>query len=293
MKQQSYVLITPAKNEETFIERVIESVVTQTVLPEKWVIVSDRSTDGTDEIVRKYAARYAFIKLVRVHEECHKGFEAKVNAFKTGYAEAGTVPYRFIGNLDADVSFEPTYYDQIIGQLDGNPRLGIAGGIIQELIDNKYVCQDISLNSVAGAVQLFRRECYEEIGGYFPMEYGGIDAAAEIVARASGWEVQTFPEYKVLHHRRVTTGKRSIVGTRFYQGVTNYLLGYSPVFHITRAVYRMRQDPVVIGGAAAITGYLYAWILQKERRSPPGAIRFLRKEQRRRLMTYFINGKRY
>lgn len=288
MTHPAYVLITPARNEEAFIEKTLQSVVTQTVLPEKWVIVSDRSTDRTDEIVRRYAEVYSFIQFVRVREQSHRNFEAKVNAFKTGYDSIGNVEYEFLGNLDADVSFEPSYYQNIMAHFAGNNKLGIAGGIIQELINNKYLCQNISLNSVAGAVQLFRKECYEKIGGYIPMEYGGIDAAAEILARAGGWEVRTFPEYKVLHHRRVTTGKKNIFATRFYQGVTNYSLGYSPVFHITRSLFRMMQRPPFIGSAASILGYYYAFIQRRQRKLPDNVIRFLRNEQRGRLKSYFI-----
>lgn len=292
MTRSSYVLITPARNEEAFIEKTIQSVVSQTILPERWVIVSDRSTDGTDDIVRRYAAAHSFIQLVRVQEESHRNFGAKANAFTAGYDSIGNVECEFLGNLDADVSFEPSYYQNIMTHFAHNNRLGIAGGIIQELIKNKYVCQNISLNSVAGAVQLFRKECYEKIGGYIPMEYGGIDAAAEILARANGWEVKTFPQYKVLHHRRVTTGKRNIIATRFYHGMTNYLLGYSPFFHIMRSFFRMMQRPIFIGSVASILGYYYAFIQRREKRLPDSAVRFLRNEQRGRLKSFFINGEK-
>ena len=292
MSHPPYVLITPAHNEEAFVEKVIQSVISQTVLPEKWVIVSDRSTDKTDEIVQRYAKDYRFIQLARIQEKRKQNFGAKANAFKVGYDSIGPVQYDFIGNLDADVSFEPTYFQNILTHFLENTRLGIAGGIIQELINGHYVCQNISLNSVAGAIQLFRKACYEKIGGYIPMEYGGIDAAAEILARAYGWEVRTFPQYKVLHHRRVTTGKRNIVSTRFYQGVTNYLLGYSPLFHILRSFFRIMQQPILIGCVASIAGYYSAYFQRRERKLPDNAIRFLRSEQRDRLKSYFKRGQR-
>lgn len=290
MTRPSYVLITPAHNEGAFIEKTIQSVISQTILPERWIIVSDRSTDNTDEIVRKYAEDYNFIRLLRVEEErcCH--FGAKVNAFKAGYDSLKNVKYDLLGNLDADVSFDPSYYQTIIAHFAGNNRLGIAGGIIQELIGGKYVCQNISLNSVAGAVQLFRKECYEQIGGYIPMEYGGEDAAAEILARFKGWKVRTFPEYMVLHHRRVTTGKKNIIATRFYHGVINYSLGYSPVFHIMRSLFRMARSPLFIGSVSSILGYYYAFLQRRARELPDSAIRFLRNEQRDRLKSYLLNG---
>lgn len=286
----SYVLITPARNEEAFIEKTIQSVISQTVLPKWWIIVSDRSTDRTDEIVRRYAATYSFIRLVRIQKTSQRNFGAKVNAFKAGYDSLGNVGYDFIGNLDADVSFVPSYYQDVMTHFADNNRLGIAGGIIQELINDTYVSQNISLNSVAGAVQLFRKECYENIGGYIPLEYGGIDAAAEILARTNGWEVRTLPQYKVLHHRCVTTGKRNIFATRFYQGMTNYLLGYSPFFHIMRSLHRVVQRPLLIGSIASILGYYCAFFQRKDRKLPDSAVTFLRNEQRGRLKSYFVNG---
>jgi len=292
MEHKSYVLITPARNEEAFIEKTIQSVISQTVLPKKWVIVSDGSTDKTDEIVKKYLPDYPWMELIRMPEHRDRSFAAKTTCFNAGYQRLNGIQYDIIGNLDADVSFQPSYYQSIITLFANNNKLGIAGGIIQELINNKYICQNISLNSVAGAVQLFRKECYEKIGGYIPMEYGGEDAAAEILARMNGWEVRTFPEYKVLHHRRVTTGKSNIIATRFYQGTTNYLLGYSSIFHIMRSLFRIMGKPFFIGSIVSIIGYYYAYFQRRKRKLPDNAIRFLRNEQIGRLRSYIVKGKR-
>ena len=210
MIKKKYVLITPTRNEEAYIERTLEAVCKQTILPLKWIIVNDGSTDSTEAKVKKYTSNYSFLELVNLNRIGNANFGSKVNAFQEGYNYVKKLDYDFIGNLDADVSFEPAYFGNILHKFGENEKLGVAGGIIQELINNKYVTQDISTNSVAGAVQLFRKECYAGIGGYIPMEYGGIDAAAEILARMNGWEVQTFSEYKVLHHRRVKTGKKNI-----------------------------------------------------------------------------------
>ena len=101
----SYVLITPARNEAQFIELTIKSVVAQTVLPLKWVIVSDGSTDGTDDIVRKYAADHPWIELVRMPERRERHFAGKVHAFNAGYARVRDLVYEVIGSLDGDISF--------------------------------------------------------------------------------------------------------------------------------------------------------------------------------------------
>src|SRR4051812_22547619 len=100
----TYVLITPARNEAQFIELTLRSVVSQTVTPVKWVIVSDGSTDGTDEIVLKYAARYSWMELVRMPERTERHFAGKVHAFNAGYAKVQDVKHDVIVSLDADIT---------------------------------------------------------------------------------------------------------------------------------------------------------------------------------------------
>lgn len=280
---EQYVLITPARNEEKYIECTIRSVVAQSVKPLRWIIVSDGSTDRTDEIVETYARRCSFIKLLSARNVGKRNFGSKVNAFNSGYNSLEGLSYSFIGNLDADVSFAPDYFEKVLNNFDNNPQLGIAGGIIEELINGKYVTQNISLNSVAGAVQLFRRECFEQIGGYIPLKMGGIDAAAEIMARMHGWKVQTLPSLRVLHHRRVATGGGDILKARFRQGKMYYNLGYHPVFQLVRSAYKIADPPVLLGSTVMIAGFMWSYIRSHERGLPQEVNSFLRKEQKRRL----------
>src|SRR5437868_4626503 len=102
----AYVLITPARNEEAYIELTLKSMIAQTVRPLKWVIVSDGSTDRTDEIVRSYAAQHDWIELVRMPERTERHFGGKVRSFDAGRERIQDLPYDIIGNLDADMSFE-------------------------------------------------------------------------------------------------------------------------------------------------------------------------------------------
>ncbi len=292
MSEIKYVLITPARNEEAYIESTIQSVISQSLLPEKWVIVSDGSTDATEAIVSRYESSYPFIQLVTATGSGKPNFGSKVNAINEGYKHLQNLQYNFIGNLDADVSFDSNYFKILLEEFASSDQLGIAGGVICELVNGKYVAQNLSSNSVAGAVQLFRNQCYQDIGGYIPMKFGGIDAAAEIMARMHEWEVRTIPELRVLHPRRVSTGGKNILQTRFNQGITNHLLGYHPLFHIASCVYRFTDKPYFIGGFISIFGYFFA-LLKKDKKSiPQEAITFLRAEQLRRLKLSFLNRKR-
>ena len=123
----SYVLITPAHNEEDFIEKTILSVISQTVLPKKWAIVSDGSTDGTDDIIKRYAKQHDWIEFVRLPQHTDRQFAAKVHAFNAGYEKIKHSEYAIIGNLDADISFEKDYIEFLLSKFDENGKLGVAG----------------------------------------------------------------------------------------------------------------------------------------------------------------------
>lgn len=284
MTASGYVLLTPARNEAAFIGETIRSVTGQTILPRKWVIVSDGSTDRTDDIVRELAEPYPFITLVRRSSaDAERGCSSKVQAFNVGYQHLHDVAYDYIGNLDADVSFASDYFEKILDRFQANARLGIAGGLVHERIDNKFVPQWISSNSVAGAVQLFHRSCYEQVGGYTLRRFGGEDATAEIIARMRGWEVQTFPELKVQHHRRVSAGEGPLLRTKLRHGMSHYSLGYHPLFETLRNAYKFSERPYLIGALLTTIGYFWAMATGMKRELPEEAVRYLRSEQLERL----------
>jgi len=291
MSEKEYVLVTPARNEEANIGRLIQSVVSQTIRPKKWVVVSDGSVDRTDEIVSGYAKEHDFLQLHRAAEHAGQDFGSKAKAFRAGYDQLKGVEFGFVGNLDADVSFGPDYFERLLEKFEANPGLGLAGGLIHERVGEKFEAQHLSPGSVAGAVQLFRRECFEAIGGYIPMRGGGIDAAAEIMSRMHGWTVQTFTELPVQHHRRVFTGKGNMFSSRFQQGVTNYLLGYHPQFHLLSCLSRVWGRPYFLGSAMGILGYAWAWLRGDKRLVPNEVVSFLRAEQKARMTVLFAGRK--
>ena len=286
-----YILMTAARNEDGLIEDTILSVATQTLLPKKWVIVSDGSTDRTDEIVAKLARKYRFIVFLRRSDgEGTRSFSSKVLALKQGYERLQNTDYDLVGNLDADVTFAANYFEKLFQQFRANPRLGLAGGIIHELVGHRFIPQRISLNSVAGAVQMFRRECYEQIGGYLPLRYGGSDSAAEIIARMRGWQVETFPEFEVRHHRRVASGSGGLVKREWRHGLGHYSLGYHPIFELLRNAYKILDRPYVVGTALMTLAYLWALVTAKPRELPEEAVRYLQAEQRERLLSMVLKN---
>lgn len=279
----SYVLITPARNEEMFIERTIQSVISQTVLPGKWVIVSDGSTDGTDEIVGKYLKEHTWIELIRLPGKGDRNFASKVNAFNAGYRRARDIPFDYIGNLDADISFERDYFEFLLGRLVEIPGLGVAGTPFVEDSFHPYDHRFANFDHVSGACQLFRRKCFEEIGGYVPIKGGGIDWVAVTTARMKGWKTRTFPEKTCFHHRKMGTGNSNSVMARFRHGEHDYYLGGHPLWQLFRALFQMKTKPYVLGGVSLFAGYGWACIRRVERPVSRELVLFHRAEQLSRL----------
>ena len=282
-----YVLVTPARNEAQFIELTIASVMAQTVLPVRWVVVSDGSTDGTDDIVARYAAQHSWIELLRMPERRERDFAGKVHAFNAGYARLQNLDWEMIGSLDADISFDPDYFSFLAGKLQGDPALGLVGTPFQETSGESYDYRFVNIEHVSGACQLFRRECFTAIGGYMPVRGGSIDHIAVLTARMKGWKTRTFPEKFCLHHREMGTAQQSVVRSRFLYGAKDYRIGNHPLWELFRTVYQMSKRPWLVGGVALGSGYVWAWIRRTDRPVSGELMAFHRQEQMQRLKKLF------
>lgn len=282
-----YVLITPAKNEERFIAKTLDSMVVQTLLPERWVIVDDGSTDNTAEIVASYAQRYPWIELIRRRPQPHRSFAGKVHAFNAGLARVQqSLEFEVIGNLDADLSFDPGYLEFLIEKFAADPRLGVAGTPFTE--DGGYDSAKDSFegeNHVPGGCQLFRRHCFEDVGGYFSNPAGGVDWIAVTTARMKGWRTRSFPEKRFHHYRPLGTAAKCGVAASFSYGEKDYYLGGSLIWQLFRVAYRATKRP--IDGLALLFGYCWGAIRRIERPVSDELMRFHRREQMKKLTAIF------
>jgi len=284
----SYVLITPARNEEHFIERTIESVIAQTLRPVKWVIVSDGSTDRTEEIVRRYVDNHPWIELLHMPERKERHFAGKVMAFNAGYARVGEISYNVIASLDADIWLPASdYFEFLLQKLDNDPALGLVGTPFEER-STTYDYRFVNIEHVSGACQVFRRECFEQIGGYVPVKGGGIDHIAVMSARMKGWKTRTFTERTTVHSREMGTAEDTSWRARLKQGQKDYVFGYHPVWELFRTAYQMTRQPLVLGGLLLAAGYLGACLRRSEHPISMEMIEFQRREQLRRLKQFVL-----
>jgi glycosyltransferase involved in cell wall biosynthesis len=274
-----YVLVTPARNEASLIEFTIRAVAAQTVRPLRWVIVSDGSTDGTDGIVTLNAAVYDWIELVRMPLRAERHFGGKALAIRAGLERVKDLPYEVVACLDADITFESDYFEYLLAKVAQNPELGIVGTPYKDTTSESYDYRFMSVEHVSGACQVFRRSCYEEIGGYVVAKGGAIDTIAALTARMKGWKTRTFTDKICLHRRVIGSAQHGPIGSRFNLGKRDYAIGNHPLWEIIRGVYQMAKRPLVVRGLAVIAGYMWAAIRRAERPVSAELRAFRRKEQ--------------
>jgi glycosyltransferase involved in cell wall biosynthesis len=286
----SYVLITPARNEAQYIEMTLRSMIAQIYKPVRWVIVSDGSTDETDEIVARYSAEHPWIDLVRLPQRKERHFAGKVMAFNAGLERLTSVRYDAVVSLDADISFDSDYFAFLLEKLAAHPELGLVGTPFREISGESYDYRFVSIEHVSGACQVFRRSCFEAIGGYVPIRGGSIDHVAVITARMKGWKTRTFTEKHCIHHRPIGTAGHHPIAARFRVGLKDYAVGNHPVWELCRVARQMAVQPRCVGGLALGAGYVWALLRQTKRPVPLELVEFHRREQMQRLFNFLHRG---
>lgn len=284
-----YIIITPAYNEAEYIEQTIESVISQTTLPDLWVIVDDGSMDNTAEIIQRYAKEYDWIRYLRREKVSGQTYYASnVYAVDEGIMNAKGFEYKYLAILDADISLPKDYYEQIFMRFMRDEKLGIASGIYLVRKGEKLKTVLNDRRSSPKNIMVFRKECFEQIDGFVPMKYGGEDTCACFMARMRGWKSWSFPDLVVIHNKPVGTGhSRGLLKIRFRQGVGEYFIATHPLFMLAKSMRRcIKEHPFILGGIARIAGFLYGYCLREKRQIPDDVVRFIRREQIGRIFNF-------
>lgn len=263
--KRAYVVVTPARDEERTIALTIESMLRQTVRPLRWVIVNDGSTDRTRELIEPHLAANPWIELM---DRSNRGFRALgggvVDAFNEGFERARDLPWDFVVKLDADLSFDARYFENLLLRFEADPELGMASGktfLLQAGRKSIEWCHD---DHVRGPAKMYRRACFETIGGLEARR--GWDMIDETRAQMRGWTTRSFIEHELIHHRPIDARQSNVLKSRFDMGALYWFLGYHWLYHAVRSARSAVQDfPIVVGGIALFAGYVWAAITRRER----------------------------
>jgi glycosyltransferase involved in cell wall biosynthesis len=278
-----YVVVTPAHNEAQTLPRLIGCLTAQTARPGRWIVVDDASTDRTAEIVLEAQGRFPWIGLLSRQRDGERHFGGKAQGFNAGVDAALDVPYSYIANLDADVTFPPDYFAYLLGCLENDPRLGVVGTPFREDGFRGYDYRFTNPEHVSGACQLFRRACLDEIGGYQSIPTGGIDWVASTTARMLGWKTLTCRDRVLVHHRPLGTGNRHWGNLHLRQGRKDYMLGNGLGWETLRCFYQVRNRPFFVGAVLMMAGFLPCAIARPPRPISDRLRKFVHDEHAARL----------
>ena len=277
-----YLVITPVRDEEAYLRFTMNSMIAQTIRPTEWIIVNDGSTDKTGSIIDEYAQEYPWIRGIRRE---NRGFRKAgggvVDAFNDGYRAATCKDWEFIVKLDGDLTLEPDYFEKCLGNFHADERLGVGGGVICNLVDGVKMIEACPAFHVRGATKIYRRECWDAIGGFWPAP--GWDTMDEVKASMLGWTTRSFPELHLLHHR-LTGSAEGIWKGLVKNGRANYICGYHPLFMLFKCFARLAQKPYVIGSFGLFWGFISGYLKGIPQVDDPQTIVYLRGEQMKRMI---------
>jgi glycosyltransferase involved in cell wall biosynthesis len=280
-----YIIISPVRNEELYVESTIKSVLNQSAKPLEWIIVNDGSTDSTRDIVEKYTKDYPWIKLINLKD---RGYyypgTGVVNVINAGFKNISDNNWDYLVKLDCDITIEDKYFENIFSEFDKNPKLGIASGAIYLIDGDKETKEKSQHDHPWGASKIYRKKCLSEINGWKTIP--GWDLADLLSAQMKGWETRCFDEYKIFHHRESGSRRNGFTSGKFLLGRFLFRYGYNFGYTVFKGIYRLPEKPVIIGGTSLIAGYLYAFITNEDKLFDKEMRRFLRKKQK----SYFIYG---
>jgi poly-beta-1,6-N-acetyl-D-glucosamine synthase len=279
-----YIIITPVRDEALYIEKTLESVFRQTILPSQWIIVDDGSSDGTSEILDIRSSQTNWIKVIH---RGNRGFRSAgggvMEAFYAGYSVLNDENWDFIVKLDGDLSFPPDYFEQCFKIFEAEAELGIGGGTICQLENGQLRVDSAGdpLFHVRGATKIYRRACWEKIN---PLEKAsGWDTIDEVKANLHGWTTRTFADLKLIQHKP-TGDADGFWRDRFKNGRANYITGYHPVFMLAKCVKRALRKPFFLESLALLAGFCTGYLKRIPQVEDEEVIRYLRQQQIRFLL---------
>lgn len=261
-----YIIITPCKNEEKNLPNLVDSIASQTVKPILWVIVDDKSTDNTPQIIKQAQKEYNWIQTIQTNGKKRDRGLHLASVMKAGfdyavsYCEKIGITYGYLGNIDGDLTLDSTFFENLIKEFDKNPKLGIASGGTKHFIGNKIVHAKVSVNEPSGGHMLIRRECFYACGG-IPISYA-VDSVLKAKARLKGWETRRFEENVATEIRDVGNAEGYWKGY-LEAGRADYYINKNPLHAFFKSLIYL-YNKLNISGIAYLCGYFGDLIKRKE-----------------------------
>jgi poly-beta-1,6-N-acetyl-D-glucosamine synthase len=279
-----YLIISPCRNEAKFMQQTLDSVISQSILPAKWVIVDDGSTDETPIILKEYASRYSWIEIVTRKDRGTRSVgPGVIEAFYAGYESVDLSPYAYLCKLDLDLKLPRRYFEILMQRMLENPLLATVSGKAYLNRTGELVNEGHGDENSIGASKFYRMDRFQELGGFVSqVMWDGIDGH---LCRMRGWQAESVddPELRFIHLRPMGSSQKSILTGRIRHGKGQYFMGSGFLWMIATAVYRIPERPVVIGGLFILWGWLKSWITREPRFEKEGFREFLRSYQRQAL----------
>jgi glycosyltransferase involved in cell wall biosynthesis len=276
------LVVSPCRNEAQFMRRTLQSVVGQSVLPALWIIVDDGSTDQTPDVVQEYAAKYAFIRVLRRED---RGFRqlggGVIDAFYAGLETVNVNDFDYVCKLDLDLVLPPRYFETLARRMEAEPRLGACSGktFYQHPRSGKFIAEPCGDEQAIGASKFYRVKCFQQIGGFTrALMWDGIDGHR---CRMLGWMAMSCddPALNFEHLRPMGTSDKNWWTGRKRHGQGQYFMGSGFLYFLASCVYRLRQPPVVVGAVAALWGYVQSAMQRRPSYEDREFRRFLREWQ--------------
>jgi hypothetical protein len=281
----TYLLVSPCRNEAQYMRQTLDSVISQSICPAKWVIVDDGSTDSTPEILQEYADKYDWIDIVTRPDRGRRSVgPGVVDAFYSGYATINPDDYSYFCKLDLDLRLPPRYFEVLMKRMQNEPRIGTCSG--KAYIETKHglVNEGHGDETSLGMTKFYRVSCFKDIGGFVrEVMWDGIDCHR---CRMRGWIACSWddPDLRFTHLRPEGSSQQSVYVGRMRHGYGQYFMGTGLAYMSASAIFRMKEKPYLIGGLATLLGWLRSWVQRKPRYEDREFRSFLRRFQWRAMI---------
>lgn len=285
--KQRYLIISPCRDEAAYARRTLESVVSQTVLPARWIIVDDGSTDESPDILAEYEREWDFITVIRREDRGQRAVgPGVIDAFYAGYETVNPADFPYLCKMDLDLDLPPNYFESLLKRMADDPRLGTCSGkpYFHDARTGQLISEKCGDETSVGMTKFYRTECFEQIGGFArAVMWDGIDCHR---CRMMGWKAASWdkPELRFVHLRPMGSSQQSMWAGRVRHGRGQYFMGTSLPYMLVSAAYRMTRPPLIVGGLAMLYGFLQSMVTRQERYDDAAFRRFLRRYQWMSLM---------